>query len=236
MRKFPGLLIFAATAALLLTASMLSTAQGIGTVTQVGLDNYVYVYQEVLSEVIILQLGDENAATVEQFGAEHIAGLAQIGDDNELEIWQLGQRDLVLAVQNGAGNEGRINQMHSSAGTSTYGVTDNDAFSYQAGLYNILNLLQIGEDNTASIYQIDTNNEVFVVQEQYPLGMGGNAALMVQVGMGNWASAVKLGAQQMTRSIQLGDDNSSSVNQNGGANRASVVQTGDRNVFTATQG
>ena len=90
--------------------------------------------------------------------------------------------------------------------------------------------------NTASIDQIDTNNEVFVVQEQYPLGMGGNAALMVQVGMGNWASAVQLGAQQMTRSIQLGDDNSSSVNQNGGANRASVVQTGDRNVFTATQG
>ena len=136
-------------------------------------------------------------------------------------------------MQNGAGNEGRI---RCTPPEPPLTGDRQRCLLHQAGLYNILNLLQIGEDNTASIYQIDTNNEVFVVQEQYPLGMGGNAALMVQVGMGNWASAVQLGAQQMTRSIQLGDDNSSSVNQNGGANRASVVQTGDRNVFTATQG
>jgi hypothetical protein len=235
VRKVPGMLVFVFTAAVLLTTSLLGFAQGIGTVTQVGLENFVYVYQEVLSEVIILQLGDRNEASMEQFGAEHIAGLSQIGNENTMEIWQLGQRDLVLAVQGGAGNEGSISQMHSSAGTSSGGVSDNDAFTYQGGLFNRLNVLQVGDDNTTSIYQIDNNNEVFVVQEQFPLGAGRNAALIVQAGVNNWASALQLGAQQMLRSMQFGNDNSSTISQTGSGNRTSVLQDGSGNVFSAAQ-
>lgn len=233
MKKFRGFLAFVLTAAVVLTASLAGSAQGTSTVTQVGLENFVYHYQELLSELVILQLGDENRAAVEQLGPEHIAGLSQIGERNSLEIWQLGQRDLVLAVQNGGGNDAKVSQMHSPEGTT--GVSDNDAFSYQGGMYNTLNLLQVGDENTASIYQIDSHNEVFVVQEQSPLGAGKNAALIVQAGLNNWTSAVQLGAHHLLRSLQVGDDNSSTIMQSGQENRVSVVQDGSKNVFSAIQ-
>lgn len=233
MKKFRGFLAFVLTAVVVLTASLAGSAQGTSTVTQVGLENFVYHYQELLSELVILQLGDENRAAVEQLGPEHIAGLSQIGERNSLEIWQLGQRDLVLAVQNGGGNDAKVSQMHSPEGAT--GVSDNDAFSYQGGMYNTLNLLQVGDENTASIYQIDSHNEVFVVQEQSPLGAGKTAALIVQAGLNNWTSAVQLGAHHLLRSLQVGDDNSSTIMQSGQENRVSVVQDGSKNVFSAIQ-
>ena len=69
MRKVPAMLVFVFTAAVLLTTSLLGFAQGIGTVTQVVLENFVYVYLEVFREVIILQLGDRKEAFMVQFGA-----------------------------------------------------------------------------------------------------------------------------------------------------------------------
>ena len=191
--------------------------------------------KEVLSEVIILQLADRTKL----HGAVRWQSTSPVSPRSAtttpMEIWQLGQRDLVLAVQGGAGNEGSISQMHSSAGTSSGGVSDNDAFTYQGGLFNRLNVLQVGDDNTTSIYQIDNNNEVFVVQEQFPLGAGRNAALIVQAGVNNWASALQLGAQQMLRSMQFGNDNSSTISQTGSGNRTSVLQDGSGNVFSAAQ-
>ncbi|NMB00800.1 MAG: hypothetical protein GX971_04675 [Firmicutes bacterium] len=237
MKKLPSLLIGFLVASFVMATPMLGFAQGVSNVTQIGFDNYIYVYQEVLSEVIILQLGDENSSSVDQIGSGHIAGIGQVGEDNEAEIHQLGQGDLVLTMQFGAGNSASITQMHSSAWSFPVGaVSDNDAFSYQSGLYNILNLLQIGDDNTSSIYQIDNNNEAFVVQEQFPLGVGTNAALVVQIGVSNWTSVQQAGAQLFSGSLQLGDDNATLINQQGLDNTVSVFQTGNHNTFTATQG
>lgn len=66
MKKLPSLLIGFLVASFVMATPMLGFAQGVSNVTQIGFDNYIYVYQEVLSEVIILQLGDENSSSVDK--------------------------------------------------------------------------------------------------------------------------------------------------------------------------
>lgn len=236
MKRLAAILIVALTAASLLTVTVPVFAEGIGTITQMGIDNYAYVYQELLSEVVIMQRGNENSASIEQQGAEHLAGAAQVGDQNELRIQQLGQKDLIFAIQMGMGNDASITQMHSTAmGSTNRNISDNDAFLYQSGLYNIVNLMQIGDDNTASVYQIDDHNEAFIVQEQAIAETGANAAFVVQIGIGNWAGSQQLGAHQVSRSLQMGDSNSSLINQEGIDNDAFVSQTGNQNSAIVNQ-
>ena len=237
MKKLPTLFILALAVAFILAASVSGFAEGMGTVNQVGISNHASVYQEVMSEVIIMQLGNENEVSVEQVGAEHIAGVGQIGDENEMVIQQLGQRDLVFSLQFGMGNYGNVTQMHSTTLSSSYGnVSNNDTFTYQSGLYNILNLMQIGDDNTASVYQVDNNNETFIIQEQNALASGGNAAFVVQLGIGSWVASQQLGANEVNRVLQMGDDNSALVSQNGIDDNSVVLQTGNQNSAIINQG
>ena len=237
MKKLPTLIIIALALAFVFAASPPGSAEGVGTVTQVGTDNAAYIYQEVLSEVIVMQLGNENTASLDQVGAEHIAGVGQVGDKNEMEIQQLGQRDLLFSIQYGSYNYGSIIQMHSSTPSSSGGnVSNNEAFTYQSGLYNILNLMQIGDDNIASVYQIDDGNETFIIQEQSALAMGGNATFVVQIGIGNWSASQQLGVNLISRLLQMGDGNSAVVNQNGLDNDSSVTQNGNQNSAIVNQG
>ncbi|HBG02274.1 MAG TPA: hypothetical protein DDW87_11980, partial [Firmicutes bacterium] len=231
MKKFWGLLLLGLIAAVVLTSSI-GSAEGIGTVVQVGINNDTYVYQEAFSEVIVLQRGKENSSSVEQVGAQHLAGVVQLGEKNNIEVKQLGQRDLLFSMQLGFKNYANITQTHPILAPSRAYISSNDAFAYQTGLYNVLNLLQIGDENTASVYQIDDNNEAFIVQEQMPLSLGANATLVVQVGIGNGASSQQLGAHQTSRTLQLGNGNRSLINQNGIDNNASVFQAGNQNTVT----
>lgn len=237
MRTFPAPLILYLAVAFVLIIAVPSFAEGIGTITQIGMNNYAYMYQEVLSEVVLLQLGNDNAASIEQVGLEHLAGVGQVGDDNEIEIRQLGQRDLMFSIQFGTWNYATITQIHSiTPSMARRNISNNDAFTYQSGLYNVLNLLQIGDDNTASVYQIDDNNEAFIIQEQNAVASGGNAAFLVQIGIGNWAVSQQFGVNQLSRSLQNGDDNASFINQNGMNNSAFVIQTGNQNSAIVNQG
>jgi len=236
MKRLPGLFMLLFMAAFVLTSSI-GSAEGIGVVTQAGINNYAYIYQEVFSEVIVLQRGRENSAAIEQVGAEHLAGVVQIGEKNDIEVKQLGQRDLLFSMQFGYENYANVIQTHPIVATQSPAyISNNDAFTYQTGLYNVLNLLQIGDDNTASVYQIDDNNEAFIVQEQMPLSVGTNATLVVQVGIGNWASRQQLGAHQAIRTFQVGNGNTSMIDQRGLDNTAAVFQTGNENTVAINQG
>ena len=237
MKKLPTLVMLAIALMFIFAASDLGSAEGIGTVNQVGMNNDAYIYQEVLSEVVLLQLGDDNSSTIDQVGAEHLAGVAQVGSDNVIEIRQLGQRDLVFSLQLGMWNHATIIQTHSITPSSTRrNISDNDTYTYQSGLYNILNLMQIGDDNTSSVYQIDDNNEVFLIQEQSALAIGGNASFVVQLGLQNWAITQQLGVNQLSRSIQNGNDNAILINQNSMDNSAFAIQTGNQNSVIINQG
>lgn len=237
MKRRPGLFVLMLATTLVLGASTLASAEGTGTVTQIGLDNYAYMYQEATSEAIIMQLGNTNSASVEQEGPGHLGGVGQVGDENECILLQLGQKDLAFSIQSGNENYASITQMHSIAGSSSYrNISDNDAFSYQSGLNNRLELLQTGDDNTASVSQMNNNNEALVVQSQHTSGTGAQATFIVQSGIGNWVVSQQDGTHHVSRCRQFGDTNSALVNQDGLDNTASVVQTGNSNAVTINQG
>ena len=237
MINFPSLLILGLAIGFMLVTPMSSFAEGIGTVTQIGASNDAYVYQEVLSEVIILQLGEDNSSSIEQVGAEHLAGIVQVGEKNEIGAKQLSQRDLLFSIQSGYRNSAIITQMHALVGSPSRAcISNNDAFTYQTGIYNTLSLVQIGDDNTASIYQLESNNEAFIVQEQTPLSSGSNAALVVQIGIGNLVTNQQAGTHQVSQNLQMGNDNLTLINQSGRDNSASVSQTGNQNSVAINQG
>lgn len=235
MKQLSGLFVLLV-ATLVLNTSMLASAQGTGTVTQLGLDNYASIYQELLSEAIIMQLGNENQASVEQEGTAHLAGVGQVGQKNEIEVLQVEKKDLVFSIQFGFKNNAMICQIHPSVISTSQNLSDKDVFTYQSGLFNKLDVMQTGDDHTTSVYQVDNNNEVFIVQEQHLLGVGANATFLVQAGVGNWAVIQQAGANQLARTLQIGDDNSSFIDQKGIDNTASVIQTGNNNSATINQG
>ena len=110
---------------------------------------------------------------IEQVGAEHLAGVVQIGEKNDIEVKQLGQRDLLFSMQFGYENYANVIQTHPIVATQSPAyISNNDAFTYQTGLYNVLNLLQIGDDNTASVYQIDDNNGHLSCRNRCPCPLG----------------------------------------------------------------
>lgn len=236
MKRLPGFLGVILVVALILTTPIGASAQAIGTVTQLGVNNDVYIYQELRSEVIIIQLGNENSAEVEQEGSDHIAGVGQVGDENMIQIVQGGQKNLVLAIQTGDENDATISQIQLVNRGSLLNISNHDAFSYQSGSLNKLSLEQIEDENITSNYQIGDNNQVLVFQVQELAATGSNAVFVVQAGSANWAEVQQFGAHQLARSIQSGDGNRSSISQMGTDNTASVSQSGNSNHAIINQG
>jgi len=224
-------------ASILLGTSLGAFAEGIGTVTQMGLNNNAHVYQEAFSEVIVMQRGNENSVSIDHEGTEHVTGIGQVGDENKFEAKQLGQRALISTIQLGVGHYANIAQSHLAAtGLAARNIFDNDAFAYQTGLEQILNLMQIGDDNTASVYQMDTNNEAYIIQEQSLLVTGPNAVFIVQLGTGNRVTSQQSGSHHHARAVQAGNENRIVINQNGTDNTSTVRQTGNDNTATINQG
>ena len=137
MKIFPGFLLLGLITAAFVLSSSIGSAQGIGTVVQVGINNDTYVYQEAFSEVIVLQRGKENSSSVEQAGAEHLAGVVQLGEKNSIEVKQLGQRDLLFSMQLGFENYANISQTHPVVAPSRAYISNNDAFTYQQRLESV---------------------------------------------------------------------------------------------------
>lgn len=228
MRRFFILVLL-----LSLLPSKVALASGVGTITQMGLNNVAYAYQELQSEVIILQLGDDNISSLDQIGFEQLAATAQVGDKNRIQVLQYGQGDTTFSVQLGFTNTIDISQIkiHNDVNASL-----NDSFVYQSGWNNLINLLQLEDNNTTSLYQMDYNNEIIAIQDHWFSDEGKNALLVAQSGKNNLAHSTQIGAQQMASTLQLGNDNIARLNQLGAMNHIFLSQTGDYNKAVITQG
>lgn len=232
MRLHPNFWIFCLTLVFVLVVPGSALAQAVGSVAQIGVNNVAYAYQEIQNEVVILQLGDENSSILEQLGFVQLAAIAQIGDENQTRLLQDGQRDSVYLIQLGFANQAQINQVKTLAWAD---ASSNDAFAYQSGLYNIINLLQLGADNSASLYQLDKQNEVTLIQEQLLIGTGKNGVLVMQFDIANLAHGIQLGARQQAGTFQQGNDNTAHFGQTGGGNLALLSQSGNHNAILLTQ-
>lgn len=211
---------------LLLFPFELGQAAGVGYITQIGLNNIAYAYQELRNESIVLQLGDDNTSSLSQIGLEQLGANAQVGDGNKFEAFQFGYLDTLIAFQLGFGNKANVSQYKIFRGVD---VAPNDAFIYQSGLSNLLNILQLNANNTASLYQMDNNNELDLIQEHWLEFEGENASLIAQSGQGNLSHSLQIGGQQLLIALQLGNDNLARTTQVGTANRIFLSQEGGNN-------
>ncbi|MCX9148598.1 hypothetical protein [Erythrobacter sp. WG] len=216
----------------------------------------------------VLQEGSDNTSDIVQGGAGNgvgttgSAGVIQLSDDNTATIRQAGGlQDAFVEQKGGDFNTAAINQGANSATDHTAAIRQdggaNTADILQRGFNQRATITQIGDDNSgsgtfafgaqiiqgdslgrdneATITQLSDGNRALVNQQGRTLaanvtqgGNGGNTSTVIQNGNGG---AVLLNADV----LQNGADNTSLVNQGGSDQTASVDQLGEENLSQILQ-
>lgn len=190
-------------------------------VTQVGASNQARSKQSGYNVLNVEQVGNGNVLgqyndysgrAFQKNGGGYFAtdmnqlDLTQHGDANMAGTWQEHHAEAAI-VQSGNENAGRVYQSGSPFGTI------NSASIDQNGDYNVADLHQFGDGNSATAYLGHPN---------YTSNL--NKATVDQTGDGNNASF----------SMFMGDNNTASISQNGNDNNSEYsVKYGDENTITA---
>ena len=194
---------------------------------------------------VIHQVGDANAANINQEAGPHAARIYQEGNDNIADIQQRGTNNTAFISQVGDGNDNDVEV----AGT------DNTALLVQEGDNMSLNLRvtegqgrvadvrQYGETHTVGflgsdgkILQSGDFNHLHVAQHgDYHTVTTLDGEDHIQAGDHNVIDVLQYGGRQLAKVGQFGDSNSMSIMQQGYSHTATVGQYGDGNSATIHQ-
>lgn len=188
---------------------------------------------------VIHQVGDANAANINQEAGPHAARIYQEGNDNIADIQQRGTNNTAFISQVGEGNDNDVEV----AGT------DNTALLVQEGDNMRLNLRvtegqgrvadvrQYGETHTVGflgsdgkILQRGDFNHLYVAQHgDYHTVTTLDGEDHIQAGDHNVIEVLQYGSSQLAKVGQFGDSNSMAITQQGSSHTATVGQYGDGN-------
>lgn len=144
----------------------------------------------------VIQVGDQNTASISQNASQQFARIEQNGDGHSASATQSGEGTAYLEVD----QAGLLNSI----------VVKQEA---APGGSNIALAEQAGEDNVILLDQSATTDSV-------------NGAIMVQNGTGNQMNLLQTGSDNRAELVQLGDNNAMTATQNGSDNQLRWVQNG----------
>jgi minor curlin subunit len=148
------------------------------------------------SSAYIAQVGDGNAATINQNSTRQVARIVQNGDASSASATQTGDGTAYLEIdQAGLMNSVVVRQ------------------SADLGAGNIAVVAQQGEGNA-------------ILLDQSGIAGSVNTAMLAQQGSGNQMQLGQDGADNRAELVQFGDNNAMTATQNGSANQLRWVQNG----------